>query len=346
VAGTVTDDVRSLNPVAYIRQLGLHPEDSYGFVPMRLTEGSSLLFLYRDRPEYEQKRPSLAPPTEAMQYGPIDFQGSSEEVEILPPTAQTGKLGEIVAQAQELQKMYGGGQQAPLPAPGDPVPNVDPERLARLAQLRASGAIDDAEYARLRAEEGVPDDVAAQSGPPAPTTAGGADIVAHRIYPGIRMRSSTRQLNHFLPIYLETVGLRPEDTYGVFPWQTRLSSSAPDNSSSTEWDDYWIVYRDRPEYAAARDAYASEADGKGCWPPPLTAPGLGKAPPASVRGELEVEKDRWPRKALVIKQTGTELADSLREKISGWGYEPEDSYGFCPNFPHSSIYFGWRKSSG
>jgi hypothetical protein len=339
--GTVTDDVRSLNPVAYIRQLGLHPEDSYGFVPMKL-DGSSLLYLYRDRPEYEKKRPSLAPPSEATRFGPIEIE--SQEVEIAAPSTPTGQLGDIIAQAQELQEMYGGGQSAPLPAPGDPVPTVDPERLARLAQLRSSGAIDDAEYARLRAEEGVPDDVFAQSGPPEPTTAGGADIVAHRIYPGIRTRSSTRQLNHFLPIYLETVGLRPEDTYGVFPWQTRTSSGGADGGDSTEWDDYWIVYRDRPEYVAARDTYASEADGKGRWPPPLTAPGLGEAPPASVQGELKVEKDRWPRKALVVKQTGTELADSLRQKISKWGYEPEDSYGFCPNFPASSIYFGWRKT--
>jgi putative oligomerization/nucleic acid binding protein len=335
--------VRSLNPVAYIRQLGLHPEDSYGFVPMKLSGGASLLYLYRDRPEYEKKRPSIAPPTEAMQYGPIDFLGTSEDVEFAPPSTPTGELGDIVAQAQELQKMYGGGQGAPLPAPGDPVPTVDPERLARLAQLRASGAIDDEEYARLRAEEGVPDDVFAQSGPPEPTTAGGAQIVAHRIYPGLGRRSSTRQLDHFLPIYLKTVGLRPEDTYGVFPWQTQMSSASAANTNSTEWDDYWIVYRDRPEYAAAREQYASDADGKGRWPPPLTGPGLGEAPPASVQGELEVEKERWPRKALVLKQTGTELADSLREKIANWGYEPEDSYGFCPNFPHSSIYFGWRK---
>jgi hypothetical protein len=340
--GTPTDDVRSLNPVAYIRQLGLQPEDSYGFAPMKLS--GSLLYLYRDRPEYEQKRPSIAPPIEATAFGPIDIQGGPEEVEIAAPTAQTGELGDIIAQAQELQRAYGGGQSAPLPAPGDPVPDIDPERLARLAELRSSGAIDDAEYARLRAEEGVPDDVAAQFGPPEPTTAGGADIVAHRIYPGIRSRSSTKQLDHYLPIYLETVGLRPEDTYGVFPWQTHLSSAGPDNTNSTEWDDYWIVYRDRPEYAAARDAYANEADGKGRWPPPLTAPGLGEAPPASVQGELEVEKDRWPRKALVLKQSGTELADSLREKLSKWGYEPEDSYGFCPNFPHSSIYFAWRKA--
>jgi hypothetical protein len=341
---TVTDDYRTLHPVAYIRQLGLQPEDSYGFAPMKLEEGSALLYLYRDRPEYEQARPKLAPRREAQRFGPIEID-SPEEVEYQAPSAPGGKLGDIIAEAQKLQEMYGGGQQAPLPAIGDPVPSVDPERLTRLAKLRSTGAIDDAEYARLRAEEGAPDDIAAQAGPPEPATdGGGAAIVAQRIYPGIRRRSSTRQLDHFLPIYRDTVGLRPEDVYGVFPWQTRMSSAGADNTSSTEWDDFWIVYRDRPEYAAGREVYATGADEKGRWPEPVIAPGVGDAPAAGPQGKLEVEKDRWPRKALVLKQTDTELADSLREKISKWGFRPEDSYGFCPNFPHSSIYFAWRKS--
>jgi hypothetical protein len=326
----VIDDIRSLDPVAYIRRLGLHPEDSYGFVPMKLNEGSSLLYLYRDRPEYEAKRPGLPPPTELSQFGPIEVSGP-QHVEMEVPSSAGGDLGEIIAQAQELQRAYGGGQTGPTPAPGDPVPSVDPERLARLAKLRSSGAIDDAEYERLRAEEGLPDPSAA---PPEPTTAGGADIVAHRIYPGIRMRSSTRQLNHFLPKYLETVGVRPADVYGVFPWSTRTSSGGEDGGDSTEWDDYWIVYRDRPEYAAARDAYAREADKKGRWPDPVIAPGIGDAPAApDGGGKLKIEKDRWPRKALVVRQTGTDLADSLREKLSKRGYEPEDSLRLLPQLP-------------
>ena len=343
--GTVIDDVRTLDPVSYIRQLRLRPEDSYGFVPMRLDEGSALLYLYRDRPEYEAVRPTLAPPVEAQRLGPIRIE-PAQQVEMEVPNTPTGKLGDIIAEAQKLQEMYGGGAQAtPLPAPGDPLPSVDPERLARLAKLRETGAIDDAEYARLRAEEGPPEDIAARAGPSEqPAEDSGAPIVAQRIYPRIRRRSSTRQLDHFLPIYVETVRVTPEDVYGVFPWQTRSSVSGSDQSSSTEWDDYWIVYRDRPEYAAAREGYAKEADKKGRWPQPVIAPGIGEAPVAApTGGKLNVEKDRWPRKALVIKQTDTELADSLREKISKWGFEPEDSYGFCPNFPHSSIYFGWRK---
>ncbi len=48
-----------------------------------------------------------------------------------------------------------------------------------------------------------------------------------------------------MPGYRDALGLCPEDVYGVFPVQTRTSVS---ESNSTEWDDYWIVYRDRPEY--------------------------------------------------------------------------------------------------
>ena len=167
-----------------------------------------------------------------------------------PAEGTGGKLGDIIAEAQKLQEMYGGGQSAPLGAPGDRLPTPDPERLARIAKLRASGAIDDAEYAKLRAEAGVPDPAPAPN--PAETTManGGAAIIAHRIYPGMRMRSSTRQLNRFLPLYQETVGVHPEDVYGVFPWGTRASQSGTE-STSTEWDDYWIAYRDRPEYEAA-----------------------------------------------------------------------------------------------
>jgi hypothetical protein len=29
--------------------------------------------------------------------------------------------------------------------------------------------------------------------------------------------------------------------------------------------------------------------------------------------------------------------------IRALGLQPEDSFGFCPNFAHGSIYFGWRK---
>ena len=277
---TVIDDVRTLDPVSYIRQLRLRPEDSYGFLPMRLGEGSSVLYLYRDRPEYEQARPKLEPPVEARRFGPIEIK-PTQTVEMEAPAEGAGDMfGDIIAEAQKLQQTYGGVGSAPPGAPGDPPPAPDPERLARIAKLRESGAIDDAEDAKLRAEAGVLDPAADASGPTETATAeGGAAIVAHRIYPGMRMRSSARQLNRFLPRYRDTVGVHPEDVYGIFPWGTRASHTS--DSTSTEWDDYWIVYRDRPEYAAGRDAYAAEMDKKGRWPQPVIAPGTGEAPAAA-----------------------------------------------------------------
>lgn len=324
----VIEHLHTLDPVAYIRHVGLQPEDSYGFVPTKLDEGSELLYLYRDRPEYESARSKPAIP----------------RVEVQIPAAPDGRLGERVEQAQELQRMYGGGQPQSFGAPGDPMPAMpDVEKLVEAAKLRSTGAIDDAEYARLRAEAGVPDPGAVPPVQAEPSTPrDGPGIVAHRIYPGIRMRSSTQQLDDFLPAYCETVGVRPEDTYGVFPWQSRTSSGGEQGSSSTEWDDYWIVYRDRPEYAATRDAYASQMDEKGRWPPPVIAPGVGEpSEPRSAGGEVRVENDLWPRALLVIKQTGGQLADSIKQKIAARGYGPEDSFGFCPSFTHRSIYFGW-----
>jgi hypothetical protein len=331
VPAPIIEDVRSLDPVSYIRTLGLRPEDSYGFIPTKLDEGSEFLYLYRDRPEYEHARSTGSfVPRVAMQI----------------PATSGGMLGGIVEQAQELQRMYGGGQAGSIGAPGDPMPATpDVEKLVEAAKMRSSGAIDDTEYARLRAEAGVPDPGAPPSEPPAPTDGDGPAIVAHRMYPDLRARSSTQQLDRFLPSYCEALGLRPEDVYGVFPWQTRTSSG--DGDSSTEWDDYWIVYRDRPEYAAARDAYAREMDEKGRWPEPVTAPGVGEASEAAAAGgEVQVENDLWPRALLVVKQTGGQLADSLKEKIAARGYEPEDSFGFCPSFTQRSIYFGWRAHSG
>jgi hypothetical protein len=318
VTEAVVDDVRTLDPVSYIRQLGLRPEDSYGFLPMRILEGTGVLYLYRDRPEYEQARSKLAPPVEPKRFGGVEIHRKEIEVEVEGPGVD---FGEIIAEA-EKQQTYGGIGSAPPGASGDP-PTPDSERLARIEKLRASGAIDDAEYAKLRAEGGQP------------------PIVAHRIYPGLGWRSSGRQLNRFLPRYQETVGVHPEDVYGIFPWSQRSSGGEVDKM---EWNDYWIVYSDRPEYALGRDAWAAEMDKKGRWPQPLLSPGVGDAEvPLAGPGKLKVEKDRWPRKAVVVKQKDAKLADSLREKISKWGYGPEDSYGFCPNFEQSSIYFGWRK---
>ena len=45
-----------------------------------------------------------------------------------------------------------------------------------------------------------------------------------------------------------------------------------------------------------------------------------------------------------MEQKGPDLGESIRGKIAERGYEAQDSFGFCSNFPGSSIYFGWRKS--
>ena len=74
VAGIV-EDQRAVDPIAYIRALGLRPEDSYGFLPLDIHDASSFLFLYRDRPEYEQARVKLpgAESIKSVDLGVIGF---------------------------------------------------------------------------------------------------------------------------------------------------------------------------------------------------------------------------------------------------------------------------------
>lgn len=317
-----------LDPISYIRRVGLRPEDTYGFIPTKLEEGAEMLYLYRDHPEYEQAR--SVPDT-----GP--------RVPMMAPEDPGGPFADLIQQAQELQRAYGGGQVPAFGAPGDPLPAMpDPQKLVEAAKLRASGAIDDAEYARLRAEAGAPDPGSGAQSQPAAPAGEGPEIVAHRIYPGLRSRSSVDQLDEFLPAYGQTVGLRPEDVYGVFPWGARSRTGA--DTTEDQWDDYWVVYRDRPEYADGREAYARAMDDSGRWPSPVTAPGVGEPTGAAgPAGEVQVADELWPRSMLIIKQTGGQLADWLKQKIGERGYEPEDSYGFCPSFTQRSIYFGWRR---
>jgi hypothetical protein len=140
-------------------------------------------------------------------------------------------------------------------------------RIERIEKLREIGAIDESEYEHL---------ITAAKGGDAGPTPGGAEatpvpegapsIVAHRLYPGLRARSSTRQLDHFIPRYREQLGLCPEDVYGVYPRSTRTSST--DAGSFTEWNDFWIVYRDRPEYEPGRATWAADMNKKGNWPEP------------------------------------------------------------------------------
>ena len=80
------------------------------------------------------------------------------------------------------------------------------------------------------------------------------------------------------------------------------------------------------------------------WPEAVVLPGVATASAAGYdAGKVVIERDIWPREKLVMRQKGSNLGDSLRGKISRWGYEPEDSLGFCPSFANNSIYFAWRK---
>ena len=73
-----------------------------------------------------------------------------------------------------------------------------------------------------------------------------------------------------------------------------------------------------------RETYAKERDEKGRWPDPVIAPGVGDPEGSSSGpGKLKVEKDGWPRKALVMKQKYDDLAnmDTARQP---WGYKPDN----------------------
>lgn len=335
------EDMRSVDPVAYIRAVGLRPEDSFGFLPIDLHDTTSHFFLYRDSPEYEQRRVALPGAESVKNYGmfevyPAGNASGSQDMSKLPESMQGG-LGDLIASATEAQQQW-----ADQGVAGGPNESAD-DRIARIDKLKEMGAIDQAEYDHLVSE--------AKGGDAGPTP-GGADaapaekdaapIVVQRLYPGLRMRSSTRQLDNFLPKYAGALGLCADDVYGVYPRSTRISST--ESSDSTEWDDFWIVYRDRPEYEAGRQAWAKEMNKKGKWPEAEVYPGVA-SPGGSVydKPKIKVEKDRWPRAKMVMKKQGSDLGDALREKIGKWGYEPEDSYGFCPDFDGGAIYFAYRK---
>src|SRR5215207_4464975 len=117
---TVTEDFRTMDPVSYIRSVGLQPEDSYGFIPMKKDESSTALFLYRDRPEYEAARPKLAAPAEATRMGPIRIEPTQRVEMEVEGDDLGGALDQIVAQAQQTQEQWGSVAGGPPPsgAPG------------------------------------------------------------------------------------------------------------------------------------------------------------------------------------------------------------------------------------
>jgi hypothetical protein len=313
---TVAADHRAVDPIAYIRAIGLAPQDSYGFVPLDLHDACSYGFIYRDRPEYAQARDALPP---AERIGGVDFglfdlgfgKGRAADVEV-PAEGPSPRTAGFLGQVQALQQQY-----------ADLVPQPDP--LQQLQALRDQGVLDEAEFAELAGQVqgghagpspgGVPAAPAAPDAPP---------IVVHRLYPRIDERSTQEQLAAYLPAYVQAVGLCPEDVYGVWPRRTRLADRAGGVNDPSVWDDYWIIYRDRPEYAPGRDAYAAEmSESRGLfaslrrstWPEPEIVPGVAGPAAGSPAAGIRVDD-----------------ANDVVEAIARTGLAPEDSFGCCPDF--------------
>ena len=149
----IVEDMRDVNPVEYIRAVGLRPEDSYGFLPLQLLSGSSYFFLYRDRPEYEQARAALP---ESQTFVNFDFfmgSGEPSDNEISPDSWLGRRITGLTDQAAELAKSYEGTYGAPpQPEPVDlsgPNPVASDEQIASIEKLRAMGVLDDDAYRQM-----------------------------------------------------------------------------------------------------------------------------------------------------------------------------------------------------
>jgi hypothetical protein len=353
----VAHDQRAVDPIAYIRAVGLRPEDSYGFLPLDLHDGSSYLFLYRDRPEYAQARVNL-PGAESIRnidLGMVEFDvGTARQVDVdVPSQAPGGQFADLIAQAQQMQQLYGG-----MVPGGGGAPDPDAQRLAQLQQLRDTGVLDEQAYQELAsAVQGGHSGPTPGGAQAAPAAADAPPIAVHRLYPKLYKRSSSDQLDCFMPRYRDMLRLCPEDVYGVFPRHTMSTSRSQGGNNIDVWEDYWIAYRDRPEYAQGRAAWANEMNEPGgftekmfssmmdgSWPEAEVVPGVASPGTSAFDGAgVKVKEERWPREKLVMRKKGAELGDALSDKIAGWGYQPEDSFGFCPDFNSNSIYFAWRK---
>lgn len=344
--------MRAVDPVAYVRAIGLRPEDSYGFVPLDVDEAASFLFLYRDRAEYAQARVQL-PEAESItnfDFGMVGFSaGKGRQADVEMPPEQPGGIADLVAQARAMQQAYQG-------MPGAPPPETEASRIKQLENLRDTRVIDEATYVQML--YGV------QGGHAGPNPGGvqaaaapddAPSLVVHRLYPRLYKRRTGDQLDFFMPRYRDLLGLCPEDVYGICPRSTRSASTG--NNNITAWEDYWIMYRDRPEYAQGRAAWAEEMNEpggwsekmfssmmKGSWPEAEIVPGVaGPSAAAFDNSRVEVEEDGWPRGLTMMRKKGPELSDALSDKIGRWGYAPEDSFGFCPDFNSNSIFFSWRR---
>jgi hypothetical protein len=297
----LTADVRSMAPAAYIAATGLRPEDSFGFLPVEQSDGSALVYVYRNRPEYAERRAGLAAPQRSRLLGgavEVDRPGAID-VDIDPSMTGGVDVGQMIR---------------------DATGSAPPQALEAVKQ-----AVD------------VDQLVGAAT---ASVDPGEDRMVSHRVYPGLHKRSSGKQLGHFLPRYCETVGVRPEDVFGVFARGIHLSGG---ESSAREWQSFWLVYRDRPEYATGREQWAAEMHKGGGWPEPEFAPLAEPAPGlAPSGGQVKVKQNGWPRRKLVMRETPEGLAESVSEMVTKAGYEPEASFGLAADFQHRKIQLAWR----
>jgi hypothetical protein len=288
-------DLRSMDPVSYITAIGLQPEDSHGFLPVEQSDGSALVYIYRDRPRYAEVRDGLPLPQRSRLLGGMLEVDRPADVEIdlggFAPADASAAVADALALAQSL-----GAPSVPPP----PRLAADPATAAR---------------------------------PSAP-------IASHRIYPGLRTRSSGKQLNHFLPRYAENVGIHAEDVFGVFPRGIHHSGG----SSAREWQSMWLVYRDRPEYAHGRERWAAEMAKRGGWPDAELSRGSEAPPrPASGPASVEVRRVGWPKRNLLSRETGENLGPRLIEAIGELGYGPDRALGLCPDYDQRKLYFAWTR---
>jgi len=121
IAPGIVEDMRDVSPVEYIRVLGLRPEDSYGFLPLDLHGGSSIFFLYRDRPEYERARAALSDAQRVREFVALTGAGPSDNA--ISPDSWLGRralgpLQPLLRAASETYMRFAPGRLVRTPATG------------------------------------------------------------------------------------------------------------------------------------------------------------------------------------------------------------------------------------
>jgi hypothetical protein len=99
-------DLRSMDPVSYITAIGLDPEDSYGFLPVEQSDGSALVYIYRDRARYAEVRAGLRAPQRSQVLGGLIEVDRPQDVEInlggVAPADMSVAIADALALAESL----------------------------------------------------------------------------------------------------------------------------------------------------------------------------------------------------------------------------------------------------